>query len=350
MTHRITIGCMAVGFLLASVCGWSADPAGPEAFVPASTPSIAEDGDSEILLDESFESEFPELPWRVVSRPPGAAEVDWGRSTLRATDGRHSIYCAGMGPAAPGDGGPAPANTASWTIVGPFDLSETTAGVLTFNLWLRTEQYQDVFMWLVSTDGTSFSGSAKSTDTNGWQTVTTDLSSWGAAGNVIGEPEIWLAFVYQSDHNNLFEGAYLDEVMLTVDVGTPGEEGRTYTTDADFAEGAMVGLESTSDQLELSDDWDALPFLWVPNSVTGTVSKVDAETGAELGRYETGPSDDVDPGVAAVDLEGSCWAKSSVRVSKTAYGQAALGASQVPKSDCTMPLSTGLICPSQSAS
>ena len=308
MTHRITIGCTAIAFLLVSVCGWSADPAGPETSEPASTPSIVEDGDTEILLDESFEeSDFPELPWRVSPPAAGAAEVNWGRTQYRATAGPHSIYCAGTGPDAPGDGGPVPANTASWTIVGPYDLSETTAGTLTFNLWLRTEQYQDVFMWLVSTDGQSYSGSAKSTDTSGWQTVTTDLSNWGAAGNVIGETEVWIAFVYQSDHNNLFEGAYIDEVMLTVDVGTPGDEGRTYTTNADFSEGVMVGLESTSDELELTDDWDALPFLWVPNSVTGTVSKVDAETGDELGRYRTGPNGDVDPGVAAVDLEGSCW-------------------------------------------
>ncbi len=302
----MSAGCTAVSFLLAAVCGWSAEPAVSEVGVRTPSPSIAEEGDPVVLLDTSFESDFPALPWRN-SRPPDAAEVDWGRTTLRATDGRNSIYCAGMGPAAPGDGGPSPANTASWTIVGPYDLSETTAGTLTFNLWLRTEQYQDVFMWLVSTDGESFSGSAKSTDTNDWQTITTDLASWGAAGNVIGATEVWIAFVYQSDHSNLFEGAYLDEVKLVVDVGTPGEEGTTYTTNADFAQGTMVGLESTSDQLELSDDWDALPYLWVPNTVTGTISKLDVESGVELGRYKTGPSSDVDPGGVAVDLEGSCW-------------------------------------------
>jgi len=291
MTFRITIVCMAIAFLLVPVCVWPADPPGSEADAPAPIPSIADD-DSETLLDTSFENVFPRLPWRV-SRPPDAAEVDWGRTTLRASEGRYSIYCAGMGPAAPPDGGPAPANTASWTIVGPYDLSETTAGTLTFNLWLRTEQYQDVLMWLVSTDGQNFSGSAKSTSTNGWQTVTTDLRNWGAAGNVIGESEVWLAWVYQSDHNNLYEGAYLDEVKLTVDVGVPGEEGTTYTTDADFAQGAMVGLESTSDQLELSDVWDTLPYLWVPNSATGTVSKIDAVMGDELGRYRVGPNDSV---------------------------------------------------------
>lgn len=307
MKHRLSIRCMIVAFLLAPIWGWSADSKSVGTPAAVAAPAVAEDDDTEVLLDESFEDPFPQLPWRV--EPPGsdAAEVTWGRTTYRATDGLYSIYCAGMGSDAPGDGGPAPANTASWTIVGPYDLSETAAGTLTFNLWLRTEPFQDVFMWLVSTDGENYSGSARSTDTNGWQTFSQDLENWGAAGNVIGEPVVWIAFVYQSDHNNAFEGAYLDEVNLTVDIGSPGDEGITYTSDADFALGTAVGLESTSDKLELTDAWDALPFLWVPNSVTGTVSKVDAETGGELGRYRVDPSGDADPGVAAVDYEGSCW-------------------------------------------
>jgi streptogramin lyase len=269
-------------------------------------PPLKENGTTEVLLYDTFEQVFPRLPWRV-AHPQGSASVDWGRSKHRASAGRYSIYCAGMGPAAPEDGGPAPANTASWAIVGPFDLSETTSGTLSFDLWLQTEPYRDVFMWLVSTDGQTYSGSAKSTDTNGWQTVTTDLANWGAAGDVIGEPEIWIAFVYQSDHNGLFEGAYVDEVELEVDLGTPAEEGRTYTSDDDFEEGTMVGLVTSSGSLVLSDDWDTLPYVWVPNSVTGTVSKIDAESGNELGRYRTGPNIETVPGAAAVDLDGSCW-------------------------------------------
>ncbi len=306
MNHRISKGCVLVAFALAPICGWSAGSAGPQASESAAAPVIVGAGTTKVLLETSFEGVFPQLPWRV-SRPPGAAEVNWGRTAYRASEGRNSIYCAGMGPAAPGDGGPAPVNTASWAIVGPYDLSETTAGTLTFDLWLRTEPYQDVFMWLVSTDGESFSGSARSTDTNDWRTVTVDLQNWGAAGNVIGESQVWIAFVYQSDRNNAFEGAYLDSVRLTVDVGAPADEGKTYTTNADFALGTMVGLKSTSDRLEFSDHWDTLPYLWVPNSATGTVSKVDAVVGKERGRYRVGPNSTVDPGVAAVDLEGSCW-------------------------------------------
>ena len=125
MNHRASTRCMVVAFLLTLFFGASS--------------GVAQDGTSEVLLDTSFETVFPRLPWRV-SRAADAAEVDWGRTDYRATGGRYSIYCSGMGPAAPGDGGPAPANTASWAIVGPYDLSQTTAGSLTFNLTLLPRQ------------------------------------------------------------------------------------------------------------------------------------------------------------------------------------------------------------------
>ena len=53
-----------------------------------------------------------------------------------------------------------------------------------------------------------------------------------------------------------------------------------------------------------------LPYLWVPNSGDGTVSKVDTVDMKELARYRTGPEDDaqdLQPVVAAVDLAGNCW-------------------------------------------
>ena len=46
-------------------------------------------------------------------------------------------------------------------------------------------------------------------------------------------------------------------------------------------------------------------IIWISNSPAGTVSKIDTETGVELGRYWTGPSEgDDDPSRTAVNLEG----------------------------------------------
>ena len=84
---------------------------------------------------------------------------------------------------------------------------------------------------------------------------------------------------------------------------------RTYTTDADFDEGTLVGVEheTVHDQLQLNKTATTLPFIWVPNSNEGTVSKYDTVTGNELGRYRTGPTSTGNPSRTTVDQDGNVW-------------------------------------------
>lgn len=87
------------------------------------------------------------------------------------------------------------------------------------------------------------------------------------------------------------------------------ESSKTYTLDADFDQGTLVGLEhdTVHDQLQLSTESAALPFIWVPNSNEGTISKYDTVTGKELGRYRTGPTSGGNPSRTTVDLDGNVW-------------------------------------------
>ena len=84
---------------------------------------------------------------------------------------------------------------------------------------------------------------------------------------------------------------------------------RIYTVDADFEEGTLVGVEheTVHNQLQLSKKNVTLPFIWVPNSNEGTVSKYDTKTGKELGRYRTGPDNNGNPSRTTVDQNGSVW-------------------------------------------
>jgi streptogramin lyase len=84
--------------------------------------------------------------------------------------------------------------------------------------------------------------------------------------------------------------------------------GRTYTLNADFDEGTLISVEhdTVPDQLQLSGEVDTLPFIWVPNQ-NGTVSKVNTETGKELGRYIVAPHTNSAPSRTTVDLQGNCW-------------------------------------------
>ena len=89
---------------------------------------------------------------------------------------------------------------------------------------------------------------------------------------------------------------------------SPVVTSRTYTLDADFDEGTLIGVEheTVHDQLQLSKEHVTLPFIWVPNQ-EGTVSKVHTETGKELGRYRVAPFSECSPSRTTVDLDGSCW-------------------------------------------
>ncbi len=81
----------------------------------------------------------------------------------------------------------------------------------------------------------------------------------------------------------------------------------TYTTDADFERGTLAGTEYAGNQVQLARESLTLPFIWVPNSNEGTVSKVDTRTGRELGRYRTGPNSGPNPSRTTVDQYGNCW-------------------------------------------
>ena len=126
---------------------------------------------------------------------------------------------------------------------------------------------------------------------------------------------------------NMPDGSVLEELVTARSVTDPNKydtvktvttfadfvpgplQGRVYTINEDFDKGTLVGVEyeTVPDQLQLSAQSVTLPFIWVPNSNEGTVSKVDTRTGRELGRYRTGPSSGGDPSRTTVDLLGNCW-------------------------------------------
>ena len=93
-------------------------------------------------------------------------------------------------------------------------------------------------------------------------------------------------------------------VITTSDIALAG----LYTSDADFEKGTLAGLAYGNNQLQLSSEISVLPFIWVPNSNEGTVSKVDTRTGRELGRYRTCPASvNGQPSRTTIDQFGNCW-------------------------------------------
>ncbi len=72
--------------------------------------------------------------------------------------------------------------------------------------------------------------------------MTPDLSDWGSAGNVLGQSQVWIAFIYQSDQSNTYEGAYVDQVSLTTNGGGGGSNCGTYVLTEDNDNNTYTGI------------------------------------------------------------------------------------------------------------
>ncbi|HEY9205334.1 MAG TPA: hypothetical protein VIO58_05385, partial [Candidatus Methanoperedens sp.] len=98
----------------------------------------------------------------------------------------------------------------------------------------------------------------------------------------------------------------------------------TYTTDADFDQGILNGVnhDAVHDQLQLNKTVTTFPVMWVANAGEDTVSKIDTKTGRELARYRTwfGPAGQsgylnhlgnayagAAPSRTAVDIDGNVY-------------------------------------------
>ncbi len=95
--------------------------------------------------------------------------------------------------------------------------------------------------------------------------------------------------------------------------GTASAQSRTYTTNADFAEGALINVNSDApgtNQLQLNDvaNTSPLPFINVPATLRGTIVRIDVNTGAVIGEYRTAPNGELrGPSRTAVDSRGNVW-------------------------------------------
>ncbi|MBL8858399.1 MAG: hypothetical protein JNL28_07850 [Planctomycetes bacterium] len=90
------------------------------------------------------------------------------------------------------------------------------------------------------------------------------------------------------------------------------QQARTYTTNADFDEGALVNVnhDAVPDQLQLNvaGQPGPLPLIHVAASGNGSLIRIDTNTGAVIGEYATSPDGLArSPSRTAVDSQGNVW-------------------------------------------
>ena len=115
-------------------------------------------------------------------------------------------------------------NMDSWLVHGPLDLTGASEAWVDFFFRNESQLGPDTFAWMASTNGIDFSGFEISGDltagphNNGYNLMRFDLSSVPFVGDLRGEPEVWLAFAFQSDGSITGQGPFLDDVSVTIEI------------------------------------------------------------------------------------------------------------------------------------
>jgi len=182
---------------------------------PTATPTPGPSGWITIVSTD-FEGAFPS-PWVVHDNDTTYGEYYWAKRSCKAYAGSYSGWAVGGGAngTALACGGNYPDSAASWMVYGPFSLSGATAGDLEFKLWLKSESSYDEVCRFASINGTDFYGACTSGNSNGWIDRVLDLASVYTLGNLMGQPNVWVALVFSSDGSVSYpEGGHVDDIVL----------------------------------------------------------------------------------------------------------------------------------------
>ncbi len=180
---------------------------------------VGTSGSGITIFSDDFESGTSK--WQF-GRTSGASATNWGIESCRTAGGSGAAWCAGGGSA------PMPActtyaaNEGAFMIAGPLSLSDAVDGAWDFDMWTDIDQGSDPnnptdsMVWMWSLDGNSFYGNQVSGQTGGWQHVTVRMSDMkmGDGTPILGQGQVWFAFLFLSDATTQREGAYVDNVVI----------------------------------------------------------------------------------------------------------------------------------------
>lgn len=195
------------------------DPCG-EAAAPASGTWAFSAGASGItLLADDFESGLSK--WRL-GNTSGASATAWGVVSCKTAGGNGAVWCAAGGSAPQTPCTQYAANQGTFLVAGPFSLADTTDGTWDFDLWTDIDDGgnaadpTDVVYWLWSLDGTHYYGFGSSGATTGWEHVTFKMTDMTVDNDapILGQSEVYFAFLFMSDATTQKEGAYIDNVVI----------------------------------------------------------------------------------------------------------------------------------------
>ena len=169
--------------------------------------SLGNDVLTSTIKYEGFENTFPNT-WLLSGDPT------WCSTPYKAYNGTRSGWNACGGVAGVASGGLYPNNMDAKMVYGPFSLVGATNPLLKFQHLTSTELYHDNFSYMASIDGVNFYGMSISGNWTQWQSATFDLKNVYTLGDLRGQPNVWIAFMFTSDGSVQDHGVFLDDIYI----------------------------------------------------------------------------------------------------------------------------------------
>lgn len=197
----------------------------PDTGLSLSTNGPAPQAAWESVKYENFEGEFPGEWWVFDNDGTTNGEYYWGKRGCRPyPGGTYSGWAVGAGAQGSSLGcfSNYPNNAKSWMVYGPFSLVDAADAEVLYQLWLNSESDHDPLYVVASTDGSAFYGLGWTGESGGWMQDEFDLTAVPTLGNLCGQSNVWVAFIFNSDGTgNESEGAYVDEITIRRLIGQP---------------------------------------------------------------------------------------------------------------------------------
>ncbi|OGO31383.1 MAG: hypothetical protein A2136_03005 [Chloroflexi bacterium RBG_16_54_11] len=163
------------------------------------------------IMNETFEASWPTSLWNVVDLSNDGYDRKWDDDNYRPHSGNLAAW-----PARGGVNGRDPIatnndyfnNMNTRMIYGPFDLSDAFQADISFWMWRQMESCCDYLVLEVSGDNGTFQEVGRWTGNAGWEQQSISLNAY------IGDSTVWVAWRFYSDRRNVFDGPWVDDIML----------------------------------------------------------------------------------------------------------------------------------------
>jgi len=217
------------------------------------------------IMFEGFEASFPAANNWAISYA-NVAPYFWDDVSHNPRTGALSGWCAGATVSPNSVLDPATDNYVnnmnSAMVFGPFSLSSATDAKLDFWYWLDSQVDYDFFIWAASTGPSGpFYGFQTSGNSGGvYKLQSFDLKNVPALGNLLGKPQVYIAFFYQSDFTETHRGAFLDDIFLLKQPSTTTSKAdlvpyRVYLRTGPNGAGTEVSTPVLGQQYYVHFDW-----------------------------------------------------------------------------------------------